>query len=286
VLVDDTQWLDGSSAASLLFAVRRLVADPVAVVLAIREGESSLIDAADLPTLRLPGLDRGAATELLRQRLSEPLSPELAEQLHRQTGGNPLALVELGGQRRVFDDLALGGPLAIATRVAGVYTQSSRALPARTRDLLALAAASESGEMSLLGRAAASLGWDLAEFVPAENAVLITISMDVSSSATHWLAPPSTPTPRRTSAAPFTVRWPACYPTRMRTAAPGTSRWHHSDRTMRRHRRSNRPDAAPTSGAPTTLPRTPSSAPRSSRPASHGRLVCCTQRPTRRGWAG
>ena len=59
VLVDDAQWLDGSSADALLFAFRRLVADPVAVVLAVRQGEPSLLDGADLPTLRLQGLDRG-----------------------------------------------------------------------------------------------------------------------------------------------------------------------------------------------------------------------------------
>ena len=32
VLVDDAQWLDGSSAQALLFAIRRLVADPIAVL--------------------------------------------------------------------------------------------------------------------------------------------------------------------------------------------------------------------------------------------------------------
>src|SRR5206468_5156674 len=58
VLIDDAQWLDGSSAASLLFAIRRLMADPVAVLLTIREGESSLLDSVDLPRLRLVGLDR------------------------------------------------------------------------------------------------------------------------------------------------------------------------------------------------------------------------------------
>ena len=51
VLVDDAQWLDGSSAAALLFAFRRLVADPVAVLVAVREGEPSLLDGADLPVL-------------------------------------------------------------------------------------------------------------------------------------------------------------------------------------------------------------------------------------------
>ena len=32
VIVDDAQWLDGSSAQALLFAFRRLVADPIAVL--------------------------------------------------------------------------------------------------------------------------------------------------------------------------------------------------------------------------------------------------------------
>src|SRR5271166_3335220 len=53
VLVDDAQWLDGPSAAALLFAFRRMVADPVEVLIAVREGESSLLDGADLPVLRL-----------------------------------------------------------------------------------------------------------------------------------------------------------------------------------------------------------------------------------------
>ena len=68
VLVDDAHWLDGSSADALLFAFRRLTADPVAVVLAVREGESSLLDGADLTTLSLAGLDRASAAELLRDQ--------------------------------------------------------------------------------------------------------------------------------------------------------------------------------------------------------------------------
>ena len=54
VLVDDAHWLDGSSAQALLFAFRRLVADPIAVLIAVREGEPSLLDGADLPTLPSP----------------------------------------------------------------------------------------------------------------------------------------------------------------------------------------------------------------------------------------
>ncbi len=73
VLVDDAHWLDGSSADALLFAFRRLIADPVAVVLTVREGESSLLDGSDLATMPLTGLDRASATELLRVQRDEPL---------------------------------------------------------------------------------------------------------------------------------------------------------------------------------------------------------------------
>src|SRR5262249_31333488 len=38
-LVDDAQWLDDSSASALLFAARRIEAEGVAVVFALREGE-------------------------------------------------------------------------------------------------------------------------------------------------------------------------------------------------------------------------------------------------------
>jgi predicted ATPase len=141
VLVDDAQWLDGSSADALLFAFRRLVADPVAVVLAVRQGEPSLLDGADLPTLLLQGLDPGSSTELLRHQRDEPLSQELADRLYRETGGNPLALLELGAERQRLADLPPDAPLAARTSVARVYLQRLRTLPQRTRDALVLASA-------------------------------------------------------------------------------------------------------------------------------------------------
>ena len=90
VIVDDAQWLDGSSAQALLFAFRRLVADPIAVLIAVREGEPSLLDGAGLPTLRIGGLTSDEAASLMPE-----MPPETARQLHRATAGNPLALLEL-----------------------------------------------------------------------------------------------------------------------------------------------------------------------------------------------
>jgi DNA-binding CsgD family transcriptional regulator len=175
VLVDDAHWLDGSSADALLFAFRRLVADPVAVVLAARQGEPSLLDGGDLTTLRIQGLDRTSAAELLKHQGDEPLSQELADRIHRETGGNPLALLELGRERQRLADLPPDAPLAAGTSVARVYLQRMRALPQATRDALVLASAIDGGEVPVLARAAPMLGLDLSDLVPAEAAALIAV---------------------------------------------------------------------------------------------------------------
>ena len=116
VVIDDAHWLDGSSAQALLFAFRRLVADPIAVLIAVREGEPSLLDGADLPTLRLGGLTSDEAAKLVLG-----LTPEAAARLYGATAGNPLALLELGPDAH---DLALapeGAPVLVpATDRRGV----------------------------------------------------------------------------------------------------------------------------------------------------------------------
>ncbi len=56
-LVDDAHWLDGSSAAALAFAARRLDAEGIGLILAVREGEGRF-PAPGLPELRLAGLTR------------------------------------------------------------------------------------------------------------------------------------------------------------------------------------------------------------------------------------
>ena len=121
VLVDDAHWLDGSSAQALLFAFRRLVADPIAVLIAVRDGDPSLLDGADLPTLRLGGLSRGEAVALLGG-----LSPVAAERLHGATAGNPLALIELAGDAR---DVALapeGAPVLVSARISDAFLRRAR----------------------------------------------------------------------------------------------------------------------------------------------------------------
>ena len=102
-VVDDAQWLDTASADALLFAARQLQADPVTIVFAARDTQASRgngigvasFNPEGLPVMRLGGLDDDAARRLLFERAGEALPDEVSDRLVRETGGNPLALLEL-----------------------------------------------------------------------------------------------------------------------------------------------------------------------------------------------
>ncbi|MGN6170134.1 MAG: AAA family ATPase, partial [Solirubrobacteraceae bacterium] len=170
VLIDDAQWLDDSSAQALLFAVRRLVADPVAVLIAVREGEPSLLDGADVPTLPIPGLSLDEAAILLSDATAET-----ARRLHGATAGNPLALLEL---RHDTDDLApapVGAPVVVSRKIRQAFLRRMGRLDESERRALLLAAASDSGDLRLLERAAARLGADLSRLSSSEKAGLVSV---------------------------------------------------------------------------------------------------------------
>jgi hypothetical protein len=89
VLVDDLQWVDLPSAETLMFAARRLLADPVGILVAVRGdvGLDRASPAAGLPTLQLSGLEDASA-------LLPRAHPHVAETLLRAAGGNPLVVLE------------------------------------------------------------------------------------------------------------------------------------------------------------------------------------------------
>jgi DNA-binding CsgD family transcriptional regulator len=181
VLVDDAHWLDGSSADALLFAIRRLVADPIAVVVAVRDGEASLLDGADLPVHRLEGLDRDATAALVTRHAGsrEAVTAEALDRLHRGTGGNPLALLELAeASPALTPEAPVDAPLPVGARVAQVYAERCGALPERAREVLLLAAASDVGDLPLLAKAAAQTGLDVADLAAAEQAGLVAVAAD------------------------------------------------------------------------------------------------------------
>lgn len=160
-VVDGAQWLDKASADALGFVARRLSADPVAMVLAIRDDER--LSAFDgLPELPLAGLPDDAAQEVLA-RAAEPARPDrsVARRILAATGGHPMALIELSRRLSAAElegSLPLPDPLPVGERLGSAFLHRVRAFPPGTRTLLLLAAAEPSGEPGLLWAAARRLG--------------------------------------------------------------------------------------------------------------------------------
>jgi DNA-binding CsgD family transcriptional regulator len=159
-LVDDAQWLDRVSAQTIAFVARRLLAEPIVLVLAVREPAEQL-DLAGLPELAVRGLGDAAAGALLDSVLQGPLDVRVRDRIVAETHGNPLALVELprfwtaaeqaDGLRRPDGD-------GLAGRLERCFLQQLAPLPADTRKLLLVAAAEPLGDATLLWRAAGELG--------------------------------------------------------------------------------------------------------------------------------
>ena len=93
-LVDDAQWLDSASGNTLAFVARRLLADSVAMVFAVREPTPHR-ELAGLPDLNLQGLDDDDARILLEMVIPGRLDPHVRDRLLAETRGNPLAVLEL-----------------------------------------------------------------------------------------------------------------------------------------------------------------------------------------------
>ncbi|MFG2000866.1 ATP-binding protein [Spirillospora sp. NPDC048911] len=184
-LVDDAQWLDRPSAEALLFAARRLGAEPVAMILAVREGETPF-PAPGLPELRLTGLGPQDAAALVDDQAAG-LSPAVRYRVLAEAGGNPLALIELpaalttGAGGRLGDlsgDLSQqpGASLPLTGRLQAAFHGQAARLPAATRALLLVAAADDTGELPIVLAAAKALSSvELHDLPPALDAGLIRL---------------------------------------------------------------------------------------------------------------
>ena len=93
-VIDDAQWLDRASAQVLAFVARRLLAESVALVFAVRE-PGGQPDLAGLPELVVEGLDDADARALLASVITGRLDEQVVERIVAETRGNPLALLEL-----------------------------------------------------------------------------------------------------------------------------------------------------------------------------------------------
>ncbi|MEO3784137.1 AAA family ATPase [Actinocorallia sp. B10E7] len=169
-LVDDAQWLDRASRDALLFAARRLHAEGVVMIFAVRDGEGSF-PAPGLAELRLSGLAPEAAAALLDRH---PLAPAVRYRLLAEAGGNPLALLELPIALAAEGASAFSpGALPLTSRLRLAFHGQVSRMPEACQTLLLVAAADEAGELAAILDAAAALGAAVEDLAPAEQAGLV-----------------------------------------------------------------------------------------------------------------
>jgi DNA-binding CsgD family transcriptional regulator len=173
-VIDDAQWLDRASAQVLGFVARRLLAEPVALVVAAREPGREF---RGLPELAVGGLADSDARELLGSVIRGPLDDRVRDRIIAETRGNPLALLELP-RGLTPEDLTAG--LLAPGRIEDGFRRRYKALPADTQRLLLVAAAEPAGDPVLVWRAAGELGIGMEAAPAGEAAGLVAIGQQVT----------------------------------------------------------------------------------------------------------
>jgi hypothetical protein len=179
-LIDDAQWLDRASAQAMGFVARRLFAEQVALVVATREPGGEF---CGLPELAVGGLGDGDARELLASVVRRPLDERVQERFIAETGGKPLALLELP---QGLTSAELAGAFAVTAapglgrRLEDSFLRRLEGLPETARRLLVVAAAEPTGDPVLVWRAAGRLGIGMDVAAAAEAEGLLAIGARVT----------------------------------------------------------------------------------------------------------
>ena len=180
-VIDDAQWLDPVSAQTLAFVARRLLAERVGLVFALRESGGRQ-ELETLPELVIEGLAPADARRLLDAAIPGPIDARVRDRILGEASGNPLALLELPRGRK---PIALAGGFGFAvempltSRIEQGFVDRLESFSPDTRRLLLLAAAEPVGDVTLLWRAAERLGIEPEVAAPAQAAGLLQIGAHV-----------------------------------------------------------------------------------------------------------
>ncbi len=176
--IDDIQWLDARTVAALSFASRRLVADPVAVLLAGRPESDRIPALAAIPGVEVPPLTDEQGVELLRGS-APALSAPVAARVSQALGGVPLALREavhiLSGEVLAGRE-PLPTPIPVGPAVQDRYAQGFQHLHPQSQQGLVILAAAATSDPDVIRAALQRAGLGLRVLEPAEEAGLVRLA--------------------------------------------------------------------------------------------------------------
>nr|MDP9335994.1 helix-turn-helix transcriptional regulator [Actinomycetota bacterium] len=169
---------DRESLDAFAFVARRLHADRIALLLAVRHPADVQVPLDGLPELVVGGLAEEFALQLLTDVASAPPRDDVASRIVVETRGCPLAVKELAAEL-TSEQLAgvelLPEPLPISARLEAHFLGRIRTLLSDTQSFLLIAAAEPEGDCALVRRAAARLGLDAdAADVAEKSGLLVT----------------------------------------------------------------------------------------------------------------
>ncbi|MBA3738993.1 MAG: AAA family ATPase, partial [Actinobacteria bacterium] len=183
--IDDLQWLDGSSARVLGFALRRLDRQPLALVTAVRAGDpahasldvASVVPEGKTHRLTLGPLSVDHLDALIRARVGRGFSLPTLTRIHGASAGNPYFALEIA--RLLAEEKAAPrstAPLPVPPTLRDLELARMRSIPRDARDALIVVAAAWRPTERLVS---AALGKDASEAVSAAiEAALLESSED------------------------------------------------------------------------------------------------------------
>ena len=181
-VVDDAHWLDSASTDALLFATRRLEADPVAMVFAARDTDDRTFAPEGVPSLRLEGLDAASVRALLAENAAVVVSARgQPTGSSTRPAGTRSRCVELPtglSDAQLEGTAPLPSQLMLTAGVERVFLDRSRRLTAAAQTLMLVAVADDTGRLATVQRAAAALGAGSAALVEAERSGLLVVTGD------------------------------------------------------------------------------------------------------------
>ncbi|MFF8847279.1 ATP-binding protein [Streptomyces sp. NPDC015127] len=159
LVVDDAQWLDSPTLDVLVFVARRLGAEPLGMLLGIRDGHTTPLDTLALSELRLHPLTTNDAGALL-DAVEPQLEPPLRHRVLDAAAGNPLALIELPAALREQGapaEALTSSAVPLTSRLEQAFASRLLDLPSDTGSVLLVAASDDEGALGEVLAAASVL---------------------------------------------------------------------------------------------------------------------------------
>ena len=188
VVVDDVQWVDPSSTVVLGLVARRTTGTRIGLLMAARSGHPTLLSGAVTAERIVAPLPAAAARELVA-RVQPGLTYFVRERLLKESGGNPLALIELGAVLAADPDATVASEqtLPLTQRLQRLYADRVQRLPETTRALLLAAALEPSCDGSVL-RSVGGSADAAAQLAPAVRDDLVNLGRGAVVRFAHPLA--------------------------------------------------------------------------------------------------